>query len=81
MNRIALKCSGWHGFVVLLIAICISAPGWLRAVDTRKPLPDHIPPKRSSQIQDGFGINSDLPREPYLPLEPLVVDEGVRCRF
>ena len=26
-----------------------------------------IPPKRSSQIQDGFGINSDLPRDPYLP--------------
>lgn len=30
-------------------------------------LPDHIPPKRTSQIQDGFGINSDLPRDPYLP--------------
>ncbi len=30
-------------------------------------MPDHVPPKRSSQIQDGFGINSDLPREPYLP--------------
>ncbi|MBV8818089.1 MAG: hypothetical protein JO022_07005 [Acidobacteriaceae bacterium] len=30
-------------------------------------LPDHIPPKRSSQIRNGFGINSDLPREPYLP--------------
>jgi len=27
----------------------------------------HVPPKRSSQIQDGFGINSDLPREPFLP--------------
>src|SRR5437870_5824943 len=66
MNRIALKCSGWHGFVVLL-AICISAPGSLRAEDARKPLPDHVPPKRSSQIQDGFGINSDLPRGPYLP--------------
>ncbi|MGA2589644.1 MAG: hypothetical protein ABSH32_06995, partial [Bryobacteraceae bacterium] len=26
-----------------------------------------VPPKRSSQIVDGFGINSDLPREPYLP--------------
>ncbi|MGD0362795.1 MAG: hypothetical protein ABSC93_18110 [Bryobacteraceae bacterium] len=26
-----------------------------------------VPPKRSPQIQDGFGINSDLPREPYLP--------------
>jgi hypothetical protein len=30
-------------------------------------IPEHIPPKRSSQIQNGFGINSDLPREPYLP--------------
>ena len=30
-------------------------------------VPDHVPPKRSSQIQDGFGINSDLPRDPYLP--------------
>jgi hypothetical protein len=30
-------------------------------------LPDKIPPKRTSQIQDGFGINSDLPRDPYLP--------------
>ena len=26
-----------------------------------------VPPKRTSQIQDGFGINSDLPRDPYLP--------------
>jgi hypothetical protein len=30
-------------------------------------LPTHVPPKRSSQIRSGFGINSDLPREPYLP--------------
>ncbi|MGA3185584.1 MAG: hypothetical protein ABSF22_00610 [Bryobacteraceae bacterium] len=29
--------------------------------------PTHVPPKRSSQIKAGFGINSDLPREPYLP--------------
>src|SRR5260370_7052010 len=28
---------------------------------------NHVPPKRSPQIQNGFGINSDLPREPYLP--------------
>ena len=32
-------------------------------------VPDHIPPRRSSQIHDGFGINSDLPRDPYLPWE------------
>jgi hypothetical protein len=30
-------------------------------------MPGHVPPKRSSQIHSGFGINSDLPREPYLP--------------
>jgi hypothetical protein len=30
-------------------------------------VPKHVPPKRSSQIQDGFGINSDLPRAPYVP--------------
>ena len=67
MNRIALKCSACHGVVVLVMAICISAPEWLRAEDVKKKLPDHVPPKRSSQIHDGFGINSDLPREPYLP--------------
>ena len=32
-----------------------------------RPVPEKVPPKRSSQIQDGFGINSDLPRDPYLP--------------
>jgi hypothetical protein len=41
-------------------------PGLL-AQTTRPNLPAHVPPKRSSQIQNGFGINSDLPREPYLP--------------
>ena len=40
--------------------------GNLPAQATR-PVPEKVPPKRSSQIQDGFGINSDLPREPYLP--------------
>jgi len=33
----------------------------------QRRVPDHVPPKRSSQIQDGFGINSDLPRDPSLP--------------
>src|SRR5207248_9957548 len=33
----------------------------------RRRLPDRVPPTRSSQIESGFGINSDLPRDPYLP--------------
>ncbi|MBV8811297.1 MAG: hypothetical protein JO033_21725 [Acidobacteriaceae bacterium] len=29
--------------------------------------PDRLIPRRASQIKDGFGINSDLPREPFIP--------------
>ncbi len=39
----------------------------LTAGTTLAQTPTHVPPKRSSQIQNGFGINSDLPRDPYLP--------------
>jgi len=39
----------------------------LPATAQQRPLPSHVPPKRSSQIENGFGINSDMPREPYLP--------------
>ena len=46
---------------ILLIPCAVSAQGGKNA------LPSHVPPKRSSQIRDGFGINSDLPRDPYLP--------------
>lgn len=47
-----------------LVLCCASLP----AGQSSSPgLPDHVPPKRSSQITDGLGINSDLPRDPYLP--------------
>jgi len=46
-------------FLVLFQAIALA--------QTERKLPEKVPPKRSSQIQDGFGINSDLPRDPYLP--------------
>src|SRR5271170_2075948 len=48
-------------------AICIVLPGSRAVAQAQRGLPHHVPPKRSSQIHDGFGINSDLPREPYLP--------------
>jgi len=43
-----------------LVLICLAA-----AIAAAQPA--KVPPKRSSQIESGFGINSDLPREPYLP--------------
>src|SRR6266478_850650 len=51
--------------IASLMAVAL-LPGLL-AQTTRSNPPAHVPPKRSSQIQNGFGINSDLPREPYLP--------------
>jgi hypothetical protein len=51
---------------LLILASLLFLMGQSLAQGPRK-LPDKIPPKRTSQIQDGFGINSDLPRDPYLP--------------
>ena len=50
--------------LVMLVLLALSLVAQSRAT---RSVPDHIPPKRSSQIQNGLGINSDLPREPYLP--------------
>src|SRR5450631_2619499 len=52
-------------FLFLMLSVLL-LPGPVLAQTTRK-LPEKVPPKRTSQIQDGFGINSDLPRDPYLP--------------
>jgi hypothetical protein len=49
-------------FSVLILLISLKA-----AAADQAQVPGHIPPKRSSQIVNGFGINSDLPRQPYLP--------------
>src|SRR6516225_10626999 len=49
---------------VLLLAVFCQPQSFAQATRT---LPEKVPPKRTSQIQDGFGINSDLPRDPYLP--------------
>lgn len=52
--------------IFVAIATLTSLPT-ISANSEKHTLPSRIPPKRSSQIHDGFGINSDLPRDPYLP--------------
>ncbi len=52
---------------VAVAAFCLALPGASAFAQGQRRLPDHVPPKRSSQIHDGFGVNSNLPREPYLP--------------
>ena len=66
MKRI-LTQSWSHRLLVsasLVFLFLIAPSSWGQA---SRPLPDHVPPKRSSQIHNGFGINSDMPRDPYLP--------------
>ena len=48
-----------------LVAYLLVSMGALTAAD--RDLPDHLIPRRSSQVKDGFGINSDLPRDPFIP--------------
>jgi hypothetical protein len=52
------------GLATMLLAVCFPVGA---AGQNGRRLPERVPPKRSSQIQDGFGINTDLPRDPYLP--------------
>jgi hypothetical protein len=40
----------------------------LAAAEGKRSVPERIPPKRSSQIENGLGgVNSSLPRDPYIP--------------
>ena len=62
-----LSPSSSHPVVVVasfVFLFLIPLSSWAQ---TSRSLPDHVPPKRSSQIRNGFGINSDMPRDPYLP--------------
>lgn len=54
-----------YPFLILSSCLLLTVMG--AAAQASRSVPDHVPPKRSSQIHDGFGINSDLPRDPYLP--------------
>ena len=60
--------ASYRGRIVCLasVLLAVGLEVSLLAQNARK-IPEKVPPKRTSQIQDGFGINSDLPRDPYLP--------------
>jgi hypothetical protein len=55
-----------HLLLVTFAALALYPAARLLVAENRS-MPDRVPPKRSSQIENGFGINSDLPRPPYLP--------------
>ena len=67
----------WLSVFFCVVIGVLFLQGSLSAQVPRK-LPEKVPPKRSSQIQDGFGINSDLPSRSLSAVGPLVVDTDVR---
>jgi hypothetical protein len=52
------------------------------AISHGQGLPKEVPPRRSTQLSDGFGMNLPLPREPRLPWNQrwwtLLFDSGVK---
>src|SRR5256885_11862126 len=54
--------------LVLSMTLASACLGQAAQRNERRAAPDHIPPRRSSQIQNGpGGVNTSLPREPYVP--------------
>jgi len=60
-----IRCSKRKLMQLVLACSLLASPNVLAG--TNKALSDRLIPKRSSQIYDGFGINSDLPRNPFIP--------------
>jgi hypothetical protein len=63
--EVSNQCSKSHRVALMLLAGILCAA--LVASPQDAGVPAQIPPRRSSQIHDGFGINVNLPRTPYLP--------------
>ncbi len=69
MQSQALRSPRRQSLFIITISLVLFGCGFAPRCfgQERRHVPDHVPAKRSSQIQDGFGINSDMPRDPYLP--------------
>ena len=59
--RIVMKIS------IAFLLVALMATLHSKGSAAGKKLPNRLVPRRSSQIRDGFGINADLPRDPYVP--------------
>jgi hypothetical protein len=51
--------------LLFLVFLDLSVVSFAQSV--ARQIPKQVPPRRSTQLVDGFGMNVDLPREPRLP--------------
>ncbi len=54
--------------LILLVLLAAVSVSWCDAAQVQRPhSPRQVPPRRSTQLVDGFGMNVSLPRDPALP--------------
>ena len=66
VRRTFLSCLISRQITLAALVLAFQA-GAVFAGQARTAVPERIPLKRSVQIVNGFGINTPLPRQPYLP--------------
>jgi len=75
-----LRCLAWHP--ALLPARCLLLFAVTALPAASQGLPQQVPPRRSPQLAEGFGVNLPLPRDPRLPWSAhwwtLISDSGVK---
>ena len=52
---------------LLLVFMCLMAGASHRSRSDDARFPKEVPPRRSTELSDGFGVNLPLPRDPRLP--------------
>src|SRR5215471_5628303 len=77
-----MTCGLVHGRTFLLFSISVIA-GFSQLAQAGDPsVAAEVPPRRSTQLNEGFGVNLPLPRDPRLPWTERwwtrVFDSGVK---
>jgi hypothetical protein len=61
MLRLACRLARRMACGVMILAVCAARPA------ASQRIPQQVPPRRSTQLSEGFGVNLPLPRDPRLP--------------
>lgn len=71
-----------RGVIPVLLLAVLNLPVQAGSQKGQAHVPKQVPPRRSTQLVDGFGMNVSLPREPRLPWSPRwwtrMFDSGVK---
>jgi hypothetical protein len=79
---IVKSISHWQVFALSCVALCLGVWPLETTTGQNAPVLREVPPRRSTQLSNGFGMNLPLPRDPRLPWTrhwwTSVADSGVK---